>query len=545
MPTNQTTNSRLTRASLQLLRGVDSRFRPRGFMGAGLSTRARTTSALPVHIEIAARKRLFVLSVVLTVGAVVTAIIALAGFLPAETTVAMASVAAISVTVALVTWNESVSHGAALRTGLAAMVLYCVVFSFLIARQRYLNFGVPGDATWTCIILVVVPMLIPARPSDIAPALALGALTAPAGAWWLAQTTDFEATPVRLFGFALSPIFAGVLGYVGARSIYRLGLDMGKAEKMGNYRLLGRLGAGGMGEVWRAEHALFARPAAVKFINASALHIDPDELQLRLMREATAMAALRSPHTIEVFDFGVADDGRFFFAMELLDGQDLQRLVEDYGPLTPHRAIFLLRQILESIEEAHARGLLHRDLKPANILVCRYGLKFDFIKVLDFGLVRDTSADVQRVTRSVDTAAGTPAYMPPEASLDGTFDELGDVYAIGCVLFWMLTGRTVFVAPTAMAQSFAHVSEQPQRPSEVNPDSGISAELDRLVLDALAKDPADRIAGAAAFRARLNALPLGPRWSSELAESWWHGQTAPTARDPEASKTDPTLTTLE
>jgi serine/threonine-protein kinase len=501
---------------------------------------------LPAHIEVAARQRLFVLSVVFTLCAATTALIAVAGVLPPETTLAMASVAVVSVSVALTTWNTNVSNAVALRSGLGATVLYCFVFSFLIARQRYENFGLPGDATWTCIILVVVPLLIPAPPREIAPTLALGALTAPVGVWWIAQTTDFEVSPVRLIGFALSPAFAAVLGYVGARSIYRLGLDVGRAEQMGNYRLLAKLGAGGMGEVWRAEHALFARPAAVKFIHAAALQNDAEELQIRLMREASAMASLRSPHTVEVFDFGIANDGRFFFAMELLEGQDLQHFVEDHGALPPHRAVFLLRQILESIEEAHVRGLLHRDLKPANIFVCRYGLKSDFIKVLDFGLVRDTAIDVERVTRSSDTTAGTPAYMPPEASMHGVFDEQGDVYAIGCVLFWMLTGRTVFTGPTALAQSFAHVSEEPPVPSTVNPGAGITHALDQLVLDALAKDPADRVTGAAAFRERLNQLPLGPRWSSELATAWWEDdRDIVVSAAPRRSTTDPTLMTLE
>ena len=187
------------------------------------------------------------------------------------------------------------------------------------------------------------------------------------------------------------------LAYAGQRVVYALGKEATRAQELGSYRLVERLGKGGMGEVWRATHRLLARPAAIKLLQASAGEGPDGEMAMRRFeREAQVTSRLRSPHTVELWDFGVAGDGRFYYVMELLDGLDLDALVRRHGPVSADRAIFLLRQVCHSLAEAEAHGLVHRDIKPANILVCRYGGEHDFIKVLDFGIVKVTHADHPR-----------------------------------------------------------------------------------------------------------------------------------------------------
>ena len=199
--------------------------------------------------------------------------------------------------------------------------------------------------------------------------------------------------PVGFFFMLVLPYLLVVLmAYVGARVVYGLGAEVTRARELGSYRLEERLGAGGMGEVWRARHRLLARPAAIKLMRPEVLGgSSPErqsELQARFEREAQATASLRSPHTIELYDFGVSDDGAFYYVMELLDGFDLDTLVQKFGPVSEERAAHLLMQVCHSLAEAHEAGLVHRDIKPANVYVCRYGREVDFVKVLDFGLVK-------------------------------------------------------------------------------------------------------------------------------------------------------------
>ncbi len=205
-----------------------------------------------------------------------------------------------------------------------------------------------------------------------------------------------------------------------------LGRRLRAAQELGSYQLVELLGRGGMGEVWRAQHRLLARSAAIKLVRPEVLgasgRAEGKILMLRRFeREAQATAALSSPHTIRVFDFGVTRDGTFYYVMELLAGRDLESLVREFGPVPADRAVYLLRQVCHSLADAHARGLVHRDIKPANIYVCRMGLEYDFVKVLDFGLVkfndqRRAGAQETLLTAS-HTTTGTPAFMAPEIIL--------------------------------------------------------------------------------------------------------------------------------
>jgi serine/threonine-protein kinase len=296
---------------------------------------------------------------------------------------------------------------------------------------------------------------------------------------------------------------------------------------MGNYQLVELLGQGGMGEVWRAQHRLLARDAAIKLVRPEVLGAGSDAdtrlVLRRFEREARATAALTSPHTIDVFDFGVTSEGTFYYVMELLAGRDLESFVRDFGPVPAERAIFLLRQICHSLADAHARGLVHRDIKPANIYLCRMGLEYDFVKVLDFGLVKYRKpASGQQTLATLDYhTTGTPAYMAPEFILGGTdVDRRADVYALGCVAYYLLTGELVFEADTPMKMLMQHVQAIPVPPSE-RTELPIPPELDAIVLACLEKDPNKRPQNAEEMLQMAQDCQTCEGWSQAAAKSWW------------------------
>jgi len=310
-----------------------------------------------------------------------------------------------------------------------------------------------------------------------------------------------------------------------SRVVYNLGAQISKAREMGSYEMIDIIGKGGMGEVWRARHRMLARQAAIKMIRPEALYgsevAQSESARRRFEREAQAIATLQSPNTVTLFDYGVNDEGVFYYVMELLDGIDLETLVNRYGPLPASRAIYILRQICDSLAEAHARGITHRDVKPKNIILSRMGLNYDFIKVLDFGLAKyKDSTDETQLTREGVTT-GTPAFMAPEMALGSNdVDARADIYAIGCVAYWLVTGKLVFEAPTAMAMALAHVQTAPLPPSE-RTEMEIPRELEHLILRCLAKDPAGRPQTARAIARELAALQCNPAWDSAQAEEWW------------------------
>ena len=286
---------------------------------------------------------------------------------------------------------------------------------------------------------------------------------------------------------------------------------------LGSYRLLEKVGSGGMGEVWRARHQLLARPCAIKLVRPERLgERGRDQAIERFRREARAIARLASPHTVRLFDFGVSDAGSPFYVMELLDGLDLHTLVERFGPLPPERAVAVLRQACRSLAEAHQAGLLHRDVKPQNVLLCRLGLECDVAKVVDFGLARSVGAGEAQITAE-GAVTGTPAYMPPERVLGEPGDERSDIYALGGVAFYLLTGRAPF-AGEPMAVMIHHVRTPPPAPSSLAP---VPALLEAVVLACLEKDPARRPPTALDLWRRLGEVELKARWTRELAEAWW------------------------
>jgi serine/threonine-protein kinase len=232
---------------------------------------------------------------------------------------------------------------------------------------------------------------------------------------------------------------------------------------------------------------------------------------------------LSSPHTIQVFDFGITNDGTFYYVMELLSGRDLETLVRDFGPLPADRVFFLLRQACHSLADAHARGLIHRDIKPANIYVCRMGLEYDFVKVLDFGLVKfGNRATMKQTLMTADQrTTGTPAYMAPEIILgEAEVDRRADVYALGCVAYYLLTGQLVFEADTPMKMLLQHVQAVPVPPSQ-RTELRIPKELDDLVLACLEKDPNRRPQNAEELLQLSRNFRSCCDWNHEAAQAWW------------------------
>ena len=329
----------------------------------------------------------------------------------------------------------------------------------------------------------------------------------------------------------LNTVLWSVLGTIVAtivsRVLYGLRRQVAEASELGQYLLEEKIGGGGMGEVWRARHRLLIRPAAIKLIRQVAvpgMSADPELLVRRFEREARATAALTSPHTVQLYDFGVTEDGRLYYVMELLDGLDLDTLVRQHGPLPAERVVHLLRQVCAALQDAHANGLVHRDIKPANVVVSRAGTTFDFVKVLDFGLVkldsaRDTDRELVKLSTD-DSWSGTPGYMAPEVVLGAATDHRVDLYAVGCVAYWLLTGKMVFEGQNAVQVMMQHAQAEPQRPS-ARIGRAMPAALEALVMECLEKDPARRPASAEVLSERLDAVPLTSEWSAERAEEWW------------------------
>ena len=294
---------------------------------------------------------------------------------------------------------------------------------------------------------------------------------------------------------------------------------------VGKYKLISCLGVGGMGEVWTAEQESLSRKVAIKVIKPDVIDVsgatDGKMLMKRFEREAKATSLLTSPNTVELYDFGVTDDGIFYYTMELLQGLDLKTLVDRYGAITPERVIDFMLQTCDSLAEAHEVGLVHRDIKPANLFVCRRGMKHDFIKVLDFGLVKlSQKAKEDTQLTEMGGVPGSPAFMAPEMVQGHTIDAQADIYSLGCLAYWLLTGELLFQKDTALQAALAHVNEEPLPPSELSPYR-IPPELDRIILDCLQKSPQNRPSGMLELSRRLSKVPLRKVWNEERASHWW------------------------
>jgi hypothetical protein len=319
---------------------------------------------------------------------------------------------------------------------------------------------------------------------------------------------------------AFRAVWLGVAVAIVVYGAYRIEIlrqEALEARKLGQYLLKERLGAGGMGEVYLAEHVLLRRPCAIKLIRPERVG-DPKNL-LRFEREVQTTATLTHPNTVQIYDYGHAEDGTFYYVMEHLPGLSLEELVRQHGPLPPMRAVHFLRQVCGALREAHSVGLIHRDVKPGNVMVCERGGQHDVAKLLDFGMVlaRDAGADGERLTQE-GVIAGTPAYMSPEqAAGRDDLDARSDIYSVGCLAYCLLTGRPPFADRAAIGMVAAHMYESPAPLRDRRPD--VPEELQAVVLRCLAKNPTERFAGAQELDSALAACPVG-QWTEQDAAAW-------------------------
>lgn len=363
---------------------------------------------------------------------------------------------------------------------------------------------IPGIAA----MVMLLPVLVPGSPRRAALNGAMA--TAVDVATYVALVASGMRDAVgaaETFGMFRGDLIAIGVAYGIAHIVVSLEDRIIQARHLGAYTLHEKLGEGAMGEVWTASHANLQRPAAVKLIHPDTFEARDlfarEQLIQRFEREAQATAALRSPHTVDIYDFGVADDGTLYYVMELLEGEDVQRIVDRDGPMPVPRVLHLLRQVCQSLAEAHDKGMVHRDVKPANVLVCKYGRERDFVKVLDFGLVKVAVAQAELTM--VGTPTGTPAFMAPEQARDGhAVDGRADIFAAGALACFMLSGRLVY-GDMAPAAYLAALESKPV-PKLSTIGIHVPPDLEALLQQCLEREPDARPPDMDAVLARLDAI---------------------------------------
>jgi eukaryotic-like serine/threonine-protein kinase len=383
--------------------------------------------------------------------------------------------------------------------------------------------GHSGIAVW----MLLCGLLMPNAPLRTAISAVLCVLMWPLGYWVDLQIFGYQPMPLaRLMVWVLPLVIVGFWMCILNNRVLSSYVRQERAEEIGSYVLDAPLANGGMGDVWRAKHRMLARHAAIKLIRPEALQASTGRqeslLRKRFEREAQATSSLSSPHTVALYDFGLTRDGAFYYAMELLEGIDLQTLVDRFGPMEPARVRHILHQACKSLDEAHQAGLVHRDIKPSNIMLCKVGLEYDFTKVLDFGLVKSLHSDREETMVTVDgTTTGTPAYLPPEMALGSRdIDGRADLYSLGCVGYFLLTGSLVFEEATPVALAIAHTQKKPM-PVSQRSELPVPAGLEAIVMQLLEKDPVNRIASAQETARRLRLLRDVPDWCPDRAARWW------------------------
>jgi eukaryotic-like serine/threonine-protein kinase len=417
----------------------------------------------------------------------------------------------------------------------------------LILTTRIAEFTAKGDATsmaavhnhllsaW-CLLIFVYGTFMPNSwqraamvtiPMSLVPYVVLAVER-----WWspdVAALLDADKAPAAL----PYPLVAALVATYGAHILNAARRDSFKTRKFGQYRLLERLGDGGMGEVFKAEHVLLKRPCAIKLIK---VENEADATVLaRFEKEVKTTAKLTHWNTVEIYDYGRTDDGKFYYVMELLPGMSLEDLVEKHGPLPPGRVVFLLRQVCGALQEAHSVGLIHRDIKPANIFATHRGGIHDVAKLLDFGLVKERTekADGTMTAASYGTFSGTPLYMSPEqASAYEEVDARADIYSLAAVAYYLLTGQPPFTGKNVLELLAAHSREEVVPPSRLNP--AVPADVDQIIQKCLAKKPSDRYQDTASLMTALGACSVANTWGPEQATNWWQAVEAKPAAEEKA-----------
>jgi hypothetical protein len=369
-------------------------------------------------------------------------------------------------------------------------------------------------------ILLYRAATVPSSPRRTLVLSALSALPIPAVASVMYGAASVK--PISQGGAVAWSLMWALLGIILSTLVsaitFRLRTSVARQRRLGQYTLTEKLGEGGMGVVYRAEHEMLRRPTAIKLLPPGRAG---EEGLKRFEREVQLTARLTSPHTVSVYDFGRTPDGLFYYVMEYLDGVDLETLVQEFGPVAPGRAVRILGQVCEALAEAHGIGLIHRDIKPANILLCERGGAPDIAKVVDFGLVKDLTDSSDPNMTNEDVLRGTPQYMAPEAIRDSrSADPRSDLYAVGAVAYYLLTGTPVFSGRGAL-ETIHHHLQTPPEPLSKRLGRALPADLEALVLSCLAKDPAERPESARALAKAFASCAGVPAWNETEAESWW------------------------
>jgi serine/threonine-protein kinase len=498
----------------------------------GESVKARAMT-MPAEMLDKALPRICLLSFISAISTV--AFFVTDGFLQPEAAVAQESPFLRGIALSMVLL--SVGYMALQRTGALSkqMVLYLsvpfqvmVAFAISLADNMLLTspgHPVVGVAT-VCLWILLCGILIPNHPTLNLTANLLSALS-----WPIAYYFDMSVMGLPFIGWNrlamwMMPIVMTTFWSTFInRHLYAMRLKSERADELGSYTLEKQLAAGGMGEVWLAHHRMLKRDAAVKLIRPDLLSGQSirgeNVIRRRFEREAQATAALRNPHTVALFDFGMTQEGMFYYVMELLEGIDLQALVQKFGPMHPGRVKNILIQVCESLEEAHRLSMVHRDIKPRNIFLSKLGWQHDFAKVLDFGLVKTLMKENETMMTMDGSATGTPAYMAPEVAMGAkVVDGRADIYSLGCVAYFMLTGQLVFNEGSATAMALAHVQKQPQRLT-LRTEMPIPESLERIVLQCLDKDPEKRPRSAQDLARKLEAVKDVPVFCRDRASDWW------------------------
>jgi serine/threonine-protein kinase len=386
-----------------------------------------------------------------------------------------------------------------------AAVKSCVLYFFAVI----LLYGTFIPNTWQRAARVIIPLAL-------APFIVTGILRLSSSA--VSAIADQVANFEQISDNIIMMTLGAVASLYGTHIINTLRVEAFKARQMGQYHLKERLGAGGMGEVYLAEHSLLKRPCAIKLIRPSSQD-DPTAIA-RFEREVRTTARLSHWNTVNIYDYGHTDDGTFYYVMEYLPGLSLAELVQQHGPLPAARAIHLLRQTCRALHEAHTAGLVHRDIKPANIFAARLGGVCDVAKLLDFGLVRHTAEDSGRENSPAGSFSGSPLYMPPEQVTAGNESDVrSDIYSLGATAYYLLTGRAPFHGSTIVEVMLAHARTPVVPLSQVRP--GVPADLEQIVVKCLAKQPADRFPDAQSLEQALAGCRDANGWTDADAERWW------------------------
>ncbi len=315
-----------------------------------------------------------------------------------------------------------------------------------------------------------------------------------------------------------------VIAIVGVHLINQLRRQVFAAKQLGQYRLKQKIGSGGMGDVYLAEHQMMKRPCAIKLIKPE--KAGDSRVMARFEREVRSTAKLSHWNSIDIFDYGNTADGTFYYVMEFLPGHNIGELVENGDALPPARVVYLMKQVCAALAEAHGIGLVHRDIKPANIFCAYRGGEFDVAKLLDFGLAKPTVKTDETHLTQEGAITGSPLFMSPEqATGERDADARSDIYSLGAVMFYMLAGRPPFVYEAAMKVIVAHVAEDPPLVREFSPD--VPLELEEIIMRCLEKDADDRYQDVTSLREALAQVPLVDDWTSQMAADWWNCKACP------------------